>query len=98
MGLPQRDGVFLRRAVDGERDKLEEVVVVEHEHHGRVIGVGLYAEESFRGVVCLAVVQTMREEPFEDGFVRCESHAAVHEELHRRPYLAEVLFPRVFDH
>ena len=52
------DGIRLAHILQG--DELVEHAIVEHQQHGVILGIILYAEESFRGIVGLHVVYLRR--------------------------------------
>ena len=73
--------------------ELVEDVIVEHEQHGGVGEVVLYAEESFAGVVRLHVLHLAAAyDLLVLGAVGCEGHTSVEEHFQVGPHLVDELF------
>ena len=96
---PERHDFRIGFAKFAHRYEFIEHSVVNHQRHGRVVDVGLYAEESLRCVVGLHIDHVGIRDDFLVLFtVRGESHSSMEENLEVWPDIVEILLSCYLHH
>ena len=80
-------------------NELEEDAIVNHQAHGRVVGIVLQTEESLGRIVCFHIMHTGgRDKVMILFFVRSKGNASVEEYLQIGPYFAQIVGSGKFYH